>query len=345
MESTAGGFVGSRRGDGINIPRTEILAGIYGYTPEQQELLLWLHGYCLDVLHGSRSALVEWLQVDWTTVTRIWRGSYGAAIDTFCSRIAHLRNREQLRGSTQFVDTVVTQRIWATMDIARAQNAMTMIVGPSGRSKTHAAREWQRRNNHGASCYIECPVSGGLRGLMEAIAKASGNGVGRNNADLMAVLERSFDYRHTLIFDEVARLLPARSMAITPLEFLRRLHDVCGCGVVLIATEVFPAEMRGGRMREWFSQIDGRIAVTLKIPDQVSRREAAEICGAFTDDPQADLIQEARRIANGAGHVRVLFSLLRQGALLAQAKAEPLSAAHLRSAAEFRESLNRWDAD
>jgi hypothetical protein len=166
--ATAGGFVGAKRGDHINIPRTEILAGIARYPQEQQDLLLWLHGYCLEALHGSRSALVEWLAVDWTTVTRIWRGQYPADIAQFCGRVAHLRNRETLRGATTFVQTVVTERIWKTMDIARAQNSMVMLIGASGRSKTHAAREWQRRNNHGSSCYIECPVSGGLRALLDA---------------------------------------------------------------------------------------------------------------------------------------------------------------------------------
>lgn len=342
-EISTGGFVGAARGDHMNIARTEVLAGIAGYPQEQQDLLMWLHGYALDVLRGSRSALVDWLQVDWTTVTRIWRGTYGADIAQFCRRVEHLRRRGELSGSTQFVETEVTRRIFATCDIAHAQNAMTMIVGPSGRSKTHACREWQRRNNHGASIYIECPVAGGLRALLDAIARASGTGLNHPNRELMQILERSFDYRHTLIFDEVARLLPARSTSITPMEFIRRLHDLCRCGVVLIATDVFPAEMRGGRLREWFEQLDGRISVCLRVPDRVTRSEAGDICAAFTPDPQPDLIAEARRIGNEHGRVRMLFTLLRQAAMLAHAKGEPLGVGHLRTAAEFRESLNRWE--
>jgi DNA transposition AAA+ family ATPase len=344
-DTPTGGYVGKRRGDHINIPRAEILQGISKYTSAQQDLLLWLHGYTLDALHGSRTSLEEWLKVDWTTITRIWRGVYPADIAQYCARLEQLRARESLRGATQFVETVVTRRIFATMDIARAQNAITMLVGPSGRSKTHAGREWQRRDNHGSSCYVECPVSGGLRGLIDAIARASGTGLNHPNHEMISILERSFDYRHTLIFDEVARLLPARANNITPIEFIRRLHDTCGCGVVLIATDVFPLEMRGGRLREWFAQLDGRIAVTLKIPEKVGREEAADICGAFCAEPSADLIQEARRIGNQPGHVRVLFTLLRQAALLAQAKGETLNAGHLRAACDFRESLNRWESD
>lgn len=342
-EISTGGFVGAQRGDHVNIPRPEIMAGIAGYTPEQQTLLLWLHGYCIDVLHGSRTALVEWLKVDWTTVTRIWRGTYGADIVQFCARLAHLRTQAELTGSTRFVETCVTRRIFATCDIARAQNAMVMIVGRSGRSKTHAVREWQRRNNHGASIYAECQVAGGLRGMLDTVARAAGVGLNHPNGRLMDILERSFDYRNTLLIDEVARLLPARSNSISPLEFLRRLHDVCGCGVVLISTDIFPREMRGGRLVEWFEQLAGRIAITLHIPDQVSRTEAAEICSAFAPEPQPDLVQEARRIANAQGHVRVLFGMLRNAALLADRKGEPLGAAHLLAAENFRGSINRWE--
>ena len=334
-----------RRGDHINLSRPDLLAGIAAYTAEQQGLLLWLHGYCIDVLRGSRTALVEWLRVDWTTVTRILAGKYGADIAQFCARVTQLRRRAEITGSTQFVETVVTRRVWSTCNIAREQNAMVMIVGSSGRSKTHAVREWQRRNNHGASIYCECQVAGGLRGLLETVARAAGVGVNHPNNRLMDLLERSFDYRHTLIFDEVARLLPARSNSISPIEYIRRLHDVCGCGGVLVSTDIFPREMRGGRLVEWFEQLDGRILTTLRIPDKVGREEAGEICAAFAPDPSAELIQEARRIANGAGHVRVLFTLLRQAAMLAQAKGEPLTVAHLRGTADFRESLNRWDSD
>jgi DNA transposition AAA+ family ATPase len=343
--SQTGGYVGDRRGDHINISRAAILQGIAQYPQERQDLLIWLHGYCLDVLHGSRSALVDWLQVHWSTVIKIWTGKYDADIAQFCQRLQHLRAREVMRASTHFVETTVTRRIFSTIEIARQQNAMAMIVGPSGRSKTHAARQWQTLNNHGVSTYVECPVSGGLRGLIDAIANAMGTGKNRPNSEMMPALERSFDYRNVLIFDEVARLLPARSTSIHPIEFIRRLHDVCGCGVVLIATDVFPAAMRGGPLRAWFEQLSGRIAVTLRIPAKIQRKEAAEICSAFTDDPQPDLIEEALRIGNADGHVRVLFGLLRNAAQLAQIKGEPLAFGHLRSAGDLRESLNRWESD
>ena len=343
---TPDGFTGPRRGDHININRTDVLAGVAAYPKEAQEDLLWLHGYALDALRGSRSALVEWLGVDWTTVWRIWRGKYDADIASFLGRLRHRRQQVVASSRTGFVETPVTQRIFATCDIARAQNAIVMVIGRSGRCKTHSVREWRSRNNHGRSHYVECPVSGGFRALLESIAKAAGIGVGRPNNELMGLIERAFDYRNTLIFDEIARLLPSKNANIAALEFIRRLHDSCGCGIVLVATDIFPREMRNGRLAEWFEQLYGRIEVTLTIPDKVTRAECAAICEAFAQaDPPADLVTEARKIANSPGRVRLLFTLLKSASMLAAAKGEPLSGAHLAAARDFRDSLNRWPED
>jgi DNA transposition AAA+ family ATPase len=190
-------------------------------------------------------------------------------------------------------------------------------------------------------------VSGGLRAILEAIAKAAGVGHGRNSSALMDVLERSFDYRHTLIFDEVARLLPGRSANLAALEFIRRLHDVSGCGIVLVSTEVFGREMRSGRLSDWFEQLLGRIEVPLQIPFKVSRQEVAEICDSFCGDrePSPDLVKLGREIANGPGRIRLLFTLLRHAAMLARKKKEALNAAHLQAAKDFRENVNRWPED
>jgi len=342
-----GGFTGKARGDHLNLSRTEILAGIGGYSKEEQDDLLWLHGYALDVLHGSRSALIEYVGVDYTTITRILAGKYEAAIDKFIERIRHLRQKAKLQADTGFVETLTVGKIWAVLDMARNLNAIVHISGPSGRSKTHAVREWKARNNHGRTLYIDCPVSGGLRGILEAIAKSAGVGIGKNNNDLMNLLERSFDYRHTLIYDEVARLLPTKSSNIAALEFIRRLHDVCGCGIVLVSTEVFTREMRAGKLSDWFEQLLGRIEVPLQIPLKVCRQEIAEICGSFSGDkdPAPELLKLARDIANGPGRVRLLFTLLRHAALLARRKKEALGAGHLAAARDLRENVNRWPED
>ncbi|OGV75493.1 MAG: hypothetical protein A3K18_13480 [Lentisphaerae bacterium RIFOXYA12_64_32] len=345
-EVMTGGFSADRRGDHMNIPRPEILAGIAGYSQDDQDDLLWLHGYALDMLHGSRSALVDWLQIDWTTITRIWRGKYEADIAKVMAKIRHQRRKAELAQDAGFIETVTVRKIFDALDAVRETNVIALISGASGRSKSHAAKEWVRRNNHGRAYYVDCPVTGGLRALLDEIAARTGVGRSKNNADLCDILSRSFDYRHTLIFDEVARLLPARSNSIVPIEFLRRLHDTTGCGLVLVATEVFPREMRGGRLSSWFEQLLGRLEIPLHIPDRVTRREVAEICAAFCKgDPEPELINMALDIANKPGRVRRLFTLLRHAATIAASRRTALGAVHFAAARDKQANINVWPQD
>ena len=330
-----------KRGDSINLTRAEILSGIGGYDAKAQEDLIWLHGYCMDRLNGSRSALVEFIGKDWTTVWRIWKGSYGADISSFVDRIRHFRRRAERGEKTGFVTTVVTERIFKVCDVARDNGTIVMISGPSGRSKTHAVREWQRRNNHGASIYVYAPETGGFSGFLKALARALGISEGRNITSIATTIENSLDYRNVIIVDEMAHLLPnGRASSIAGIEFIRGLHDRTKCGVVLVATDIFPQQMQAGKWSQWFEQLLGRVELHLKIPVEFSRREIADICAAYTADPEPELIKLAREIANKRrGGVRELFRHLNRAADVAGKMAQPVTAKHLAAAYEYAANL------
>jgi DNA transposition AAA+ family ATPase len=335
----------AERGDGINIARDRMAEKVSGDTEEEADLVYWLHGYAMDKLAGSRSALCEFVGVDWTTIFRVFTGTYGADLGKFCQRLRHLRAREVSRSEADFVETVVTRKVFAALDIARAQNSIVLITGASGRSKTHAVKEWQRRNNHGASLYIDCPLGGGLRPLLDEIAERAGMGSRIPNSMLMDRLKRTFDYRHTLIFDEVSRLLPSgsRTRNLHPLEFLRRLNDIGRCGIVLVATKIFSSQMESGPWSAWFEQLLGRIEARVDIPDAVGRREAFDITAAFNPEPESELVAAVRKVCNGPGRVRLAFTLLRHASMIAKAKGEQITAAHFQTAQDFRSNINRWN--
>ena len=347
------GVVRAARGDGLNIPRDRLTTAIAAYTAEEQDLVIWLHGFAMDRFHGSRSALCDFIGLDWTTLYRVFTGKYGASLADICKRLRHLRARETAASHGAWVDTVVTRKICAAMDIARNQNCIVLVTGAAGRSKSESGKHWHHQNNHGASLYIDCPVGAGLRPLLDEVAERAGLGRRIPNSMLQDRLFDSFDYRHTLIFDEVARLLPAgaRSRTLHPLEFIRRLNDVSHCGIVLIATRVFSNEMASGAWHQWFEQLRDRIQVRLDIPDVVSRQECAEIASAFTDGrPSADIVSLVHRVANHPvrtedktpGRVRMAFTILRHAAMLAGAKNEILAASHIQAAIDFRRNLNIW---
>lgn len=330
-----------RRGDGINIPRGEILAGIAGYDQAAQEDLLWLHGYAAEALSGSRSALVEWLQVDWTTVTRIWRGTYPAGIDQFLERVRHLRRKAEAENRSAFVETPITRKIFQLCDFARDQGAMVMVSGPTGRSKTHGILAWRRQNNHGRALYCYAPEHGGFSAFLAALARSMSISGRNNNRMLADTIEHGLDYRNVLLIDEVAHLMPGgRGPTVQSLEFIRGLHDRTGCGVVLVATDLFEDQMAGGRWARWFEQLAGRVELHLRIPQRFGRGEIAEICAAYVEEPDPDLIRTAAEIANARqGGVRELFRHLGRAALAAGKLGQPLAARHLAAAYQYARNL------
>jgi len=330
-----------RRGDGLNITRGEVRTGIAGYTEEDQEDLLWLHGYAMDALGGSRTRFCEWLDVDWTTVTRIWRGKYGASIEQFMDRVRHLRRKAKITHQTSFVETVVTRKIFQVCDLARDAGTIVMISGPSGRSKTYSVREWQRNNNHGRAQYVYAPEAGGLTAFLEALARGLVISSRQTNREVAAAIEKALDFRNVLIVDEVAHLMPSgRGPSVKSLEFVRGLHDRTGCGVVLVATPLFESELAGGKWARWFEQLQGRVEVHLRIPAKFSRQEISEICSAFVDDPPPELVTTARKIANArTGGVRELFRHLGRAARAADKKGQPLTAEYLQAAHRYAQKI------
>lgn len=316
-----------RRGDGINITRAEVMAGLAAYSERDQADLLWLHGYVTDELGGSRTRICEALNVTWSTLWKTWMGKYEAAIENTMKAVRIFRRKCESSKRRRFIETIVTRKIWAVCDVALQRAAMVMISGPTGRSKTWGIDEWRHRNNHGRAVYAYCRKNGGFRALLEAVGTALGISERRNTAELKAAIEHSLDSRNVLVLDEFAHLYPiGRRASIDAIEWVRELHDVTGCGVVLCATEGFEAFLKSGPYAQWFDQLMGRIELHLRIPRQFSRQEVAELLAAYVDEPDPDLVAAARKIANSSTRgCRDLFRNLDRAAQVAASLGKPLT--------------------
>lgn len=333
--------------DTINIPDNVLQAGMAGYSEDEQDDIQWMFTFARSELNGSRDRMCEVFDLDWTTIVRVAQGKYGAKLDGIIERVRDVRRRAQ-QGTSAFVETIVTRKVFEVLDYALAGDLdggkIVMIVGDSRRGKTATTKEWGRRNNHGRSVYVDCPVSGGLRALMTEIADKVGVNASRKTADMQDRILKSFHPRRILIVDEVLRVLPTRrgDRRPTELEFIRRLHDVTKCAVALIATPVFEHEMQSGWLKNYMEQLLGRIADPITIPTRVFRSEAREICATFTPRPSDALVGMAHRIANEPGKFGVLFELLRQAQGAAKRRGEPMTEAHLAAAYKRRKDRQRW---
>ena len=334
--------------DSIDIPDNVLMEGIKGYKKKDQEDLLWLLTYGAEKVQ-SRDALCSLLGCDWTTVVRICSGKYGASIKGFMAKVRDLKRRAADNTETGFVETLVTKKISAALDYALAGNLrgghMVLISGPSGRSKTETVKEWCRNNNHGKSIYVDAPVSGGLRALLQEIARKTRITGNLTTDEMSNRIFKSFNRNRILILDEVVRLLPKGKRIPTELEFVRRLHDTTGCAVALIATPTFLNEASKGRLRIFFEQILGRLD-PLQIPLTVFKAEVRDICGAFCKGAvPADLVKLGSHIANQPGRLRVFFDLMQKASFLAGRKKEKLSAKHLQTAYNRRRNRNDWPTE
>lgn len=315
------------------------------YTEDQVEGLEWLWGYAFNELDGRRSLLCEAIGYDWSVVFKIYTGKYGASIAGFCEAITHLRAKAA-QFKTGFVRTVVTDRIFEALDCARDENAMVLICGDTGRSKTTAVKEWSRSNNHGRSVYVRCLSNLTRRQLVHQICGACGIGVAsKKTTELEQRLLRSFSWKQTLIVDEAGHILPREGRGGTSaVEFLRDLHDICQCGVALVITYPYLEELREGRCARFFEQFRGRLEDQVVIPiGTVFEAEAEAVCQAFTPSPSREMLGLALRYALGDdGKLRALFKVLKHARRLADDEGVAAETKHLAQAIQLRRKGGQW---
>lgn len=320
--------------------------GVGKYPPETSELLIWLHGYACQVLR-TRQRLTGALGYDWSVVIRVWDGKYEGNIPAFLESVARLKRQADRTRGSEFIDTQVTRRIMAACDRARDYGDVVLITGPTGRGKTLTLKEWQALNNHGRALYLDLPVPATRRTLTDELSTLLGyrNRRWRKAHQSQSAIEDSLDSSNILIIDEATRLLPSgRSGNFSAAEFLRRLHDVLGCGLVLSATNLFKAEMEAGVHQRYFEQLFGRIEELVDIPKEVSLSEVREICQRFEPKATGELITSVRHYANaGRGGLRTCVRLLRQARGLSDDDRQPLSKDYWAAAVELREKNHAWD--
>jgi hypothetical protein len=329
---------------GVGLDR--VRAGIAGYEQAHQDLLLWLHGYAAQVLR-TRQRLVQELGYDWSVIIKLWDGKYPGDVPAVLASITRMKARADRVKGTEFIATQVTRRIWAACDRARDYGDIVHISGGTGRGKTLTLREWQSCNNHGRAIYLDLPVPCRQRTVVDLLAAALGNRgkTWRKGHEAQAAVEAGLSKENVLILDEAGRLLPGgRGKDFSAAEYLRRLHDVIGCGLVLSSTNLFRGEMQRGAYHAYLEQLLGRIEEPVNIPPAVSLCEGREICQSFEPRAAGELIKAVVAFANsGQGGLRTAIRLLRQARALADLNQTHLTMEHWKAAVDLRLGEQAWE--
>lgn len=317
------------------------------FTEGENEAVEYLWGYYVNILNKDGDALAREMNVTRADLTNLFQGGQmlmGGVRSGIFEAIDSLRKRN--KKSMPLVRTITANRIIDTLDYARDEQAMTYVSGTTGRGKTLTAQYWATQNNHGRTHYIRVPSDCTRRSLVLLLAGSFGISASGNIADKELVLSRHINSRHVLIIDEAGHLLSKSGRPRGPIEFIRDLHDQTHCGVCLIFTDVYLAEIKRGRNAAYFEQFLGRLECPCEIPAAVRKDEVRSIVKAFCPDAGENFVEYALEVARARdGKLRTLFKDFYRARDYAQERGEKLSLQTLKKMVAFRRSGGLWPED
>lgn len=325
-----------------------VMAGVEKYNAQDKAAVLWLYGYFNGVLTQNKQALcceLGYPSDDWEQIRDLFTGRAAATVhkDLF-DAIAALQRRCQTQ--RPLVRTIVVDRMSEALNYCRDNSAMIYISGPTGRGKTYTAQWWTDHNNHGRTKYLRIPSDCSRRGLTVMLARACGVAASGSTVEIETNIRRSLTRRNVLIADEAGHLLHKSGRPGGGLELFRDLHDMTGCAVALILTDVYLSEIKRGRNADYFEQFLGRLEFPVEIPKIPRRDEVRQILISFFDAVDESFVDRILKLTTGRdGKLRTLFKDLFRTEKIAEAEAHRISQRDLLGAIKWRKSAGAWPED
>lgn len=246
------------------------------------------------------------------------------------------------------IATHTTGQIVKTLDITRANNFFTLILGKTGRSKTLTAQHWLQ---HNPGTIVRCRTGFTRPRLARLITKTlTGSATGSNEANdqrIIDFLDTQDDY--TLIIDEANYLIDNQNpqKAKESLNYLRDIWDITGVGLVLIFTNYTLKNLKHGVLGDFLEQFRGRMGYNLQIPETLMKKSEVEpIVKAYVPAADVKLLNKAYEIASGDdGKIRTLVKYLNLTKKYADDHGEKINADLLEAIQERYSGGGEWPED
>lgn len=263
--------------------------------------LLWLIG---EMRQGSLSLTETGKRIgyDASTVSKVlggtYKGSWSNVIDSV-RKYRHLHAERAKMASATFVETSIWERIRQTCDLALIHQMPAMIIGPSQIGKTRALLEYRRRSQYVVR-YVRMPAAPGFRCALEAIADACGVTTRIPLGNLRRRIANALDERSLLMVDELHQLATSSGTgsAMKIVEYIRELHDVTQCGLVVCGTRALEHDLIQGPLKGWLEQFAERCIKRLELPNDLPWSDLMLVAEAYDlpepPGPVADLIRHMR---------------------------------------------------
>ena len=293
-------------------------------TPADKNLVMWFFGEVKGraLSMGDAGKAIGY---DASTVSRILRGRYEGNWGNVLKSIRRYKHLQDERGRmvrADFVETSIWQLIRATCDLALVHQMPSIIMGVSQIGKTASLLEYQRRSEYTVR-YVRMPAAAGFRSAMEAVADACFITTRCTGEQLRRRVAGGLDERSLLIVDELHQLAisTGKTTAIKVMEWLRELHDISGCGLVVCGTRAVEGDLINGELRAWLDQFAQRCIRRLVLPDRLPDADIAAFGAAFgLPAPGTDILDLLRTL-----RANRLVKTLQLASNLAQRKAAPLT--------------------
>lgn len=219
-------------------------------------------------------------------VQKLICGTYDGDLDSVTDKVeAWVRaKREQKGARVLFVETSTSKQIFELATLTWQYRTVGAIWGDSQIGKTHALQEFRRRHEPGIVKFMRFPTGIGRLEIMLAIAKACG--LPPNQGQLRTIRNRIFEVvgqENLFIFDELHEaFLTYSDLAVKyALEFIREVHDVCGCAVLICGTNVGRDGIARGKFCEVFEQLRRRNPFALQLPAYATRADLNAIAAHY----------------------------------------------------------------
>ncbi len=215
---------------------------------------------------------------------------------------------------------------------SRIERIMALIIASSGWGKATFENEFCRRFPD--TVFISCDVTirslGAVLDLLGHQMPVARNHL-NNTAFLLKIIDNLKNSGRLLIVDE------CHFLSWPGFEIFRKIHDWAKVGVVYSGQEYTLSQMRG-RKGFLYDQIFSRLSITCEL-NTLERNDVVLLADSVCSGLDKRCIDFLANKARGRGHFRVMMTVLRRAAQLAQAENIPLTLNILKEANEFSGGL------
>ena len=319
---------------------TELRAGLAaaGYDPAMEGTLARL----LDVLQETNRSIASVatdIGISSTRLSRLLSGKYQADLGPSLGMVREfLRRFEEGRlvEPDHFVETETFNLIKNGIDYAVLYHQVVNIFGESQIGKTFAVEEYQARARAAGSdhvVFIRMASSPSPITMAEELCRELGLEPRRRLRDMRGALLSRISPRHVLIVDEIHQISLGNGLAgLRTVEFLREIHDLTHCGLVLIGTNVWRAVLTTTHSARkdwqgWLVQLQKRGPV-INCPHHLSHKDTSALYTAYgLPEPDKDTLDVVRHLVLSQG-IGVYAKRLQAAATAARAAGKKFAWQH-----------------